>query len=266
MSPTRNVPQVLAGLDASLARASAKQAGAVWRLAEPGRQLDANLVRLLPGARVGAHVEEDLDVLLLVLEGSGLLSGRDQVETGTDTEASGSAGGAGGTEGTGAEGAGNAAGAEHADGTKGAGSAAGAGGTAGPGSVEGAGGTAGPGGAEGAVRTAGPAGSAAAAGDAQLLEPHGVAWLPRGSRRALSAGPEGLVYLTVHQRRPAMGIRTAFSGVTARVPVTAADVGDLGGEGPCLLDRVCAACGRLSPEASARYCGHCAAPLPSRDA
>ena len=77
MSPTRNVPQVLVGLDAALARAAAEQGGALWRLSEPGRQLDANLVRLLPGARVGAHAEEDLDVLLIVVEGSGRLGARE---------------------------------------------------------------------------------------------------------------------------------------------------------------------------------------------
>ncbi|MEU9351342.1 AraC family ligand binding domain-containing protein [Streptomyces griseoloalbus] len=52
-------------------------AGALWRLAEPGRQLDANVVRLPPGHRVDTHREPDLDVLLHVLEGSGILTGAD---------------------------------------------------------------------------------------------------------------------------------------------------------------------------------------------
>ncbi|MET7292987.1 AraC family ligand binding domain-containing protein [Streptomyces griseoloalbus] len=52
-------------------------AGALWRLAEPGRQLDANVVRLPPGHRVDTHREPDLDVLLHVLEGAGTLTGAD---------------------------------------------------------------------------------------------------------------------------------------------------------------------------------------------
>ncbi|MFI0944207.1 cupin domain-containing protein [Streptomyces sp. NPDC021020] len=54
--------------------------GVVWKLSEPGRQLDANVVRLAPGARVAPHVESDLDVLVLVLGGSGELAGGDAPE------------------------------------------------------------------------------------------------------------------------------------------------------------------------------------------
>ncbi|MFD7812187.1 cupin domain-containing protein [Streptomyces sp. NPDC059785] len=49
--------------------------GALWRLAEPGRQLDANVVRIPPAGRVDVHTEPDLDVLLLVVAGSGTLLG-----------------------------------------------------------------------------------------------------------------------------------------------------------------------------------------------
>lgn len=48
-------------------------AGAIWKLAEPGRQLDANVIHLPPGERVDTHAEPDLDVLLLVLAGDGTL-------------------------------------------------------------------------------------------------------------------------------------------------------------------------------------------------
>ena len=48
-------------------------AGAMWKLAEPGRQLDANLVHLPPGENVADHREPDLDVLLLVVAGHGTL-------------------------------------------------------------------------------------------------------------------------------------------------------------------------------------------------
>ncbi|MFF5488626.1 cupin domain-containing protein [Streptomyces virginiae] len=47
--------------------------GAVWRLSEPGRQLDANIVRISAGQRVETHTEPDLDVLLLVVAGDGTL-------------------------------------------------------------------------------------------------------------------------------------------------------------------------------------------------
>lgn len=50
-------------------------AGALWKLGEPGRQLDANLVHLPPGRRVDTHAEPDLDVLLLVVTGDGTLTG-----------------------------------------------------------------------------------------------------------------------------------------------------------------------------------------------
>jgi len=36
------------------------------------------------------------------------------------------------------------------------------------------------------------------------LSPGAVVWLPRGSRRQFDAGPDGLRYLTVHQRRQAL--------------------------------------------------------------
>jgi quercetin dioxygenase-like cupin family protein len=63
-----------------VAAAGAGTAGALWRLAESGRQLDANLVRLPPGRRVGAHAEPDLDVLLLVVAGDGTLHGAEEGE------------------------------------------------------------------------------------------------------------------------------------------------------------------------------------------
>jgi quercetin dioxygenase-like cupin family protein len=38
------------------------------------------------------------------------------------------------------------------------------------------------------------------------LVPGRMLWLPRGSQRSLAAGSEGLSYLTVHVRRPGLGI------------------------------------------------------------
>ncbi|NBM17911.1 hypothetical protein GUY61_20320 [Streptomyces sp. GC420] len=153
-------PQVLARTAELLRELPADRGGAVWRLGQEGRQLDANLVRLPAGAAVGASVERDLDVLLYVTGGDGRLE--------TDN-------------------------------------------------------------------------------GIQELGPGCVVWLPHGTRRALSAGAEGLVYLTAHRRRP---------GLTVRGP------GAEGGEAPCMLNRVCPGCGRLATESDARFCGRCGEALP----
>lgn len=73
------VPVVLCDVRA-LARAVPAPAGALWKLDAPGRQLDANLVHLPPGETVGSHREPDLDVLLLVVAGSGTLGTPDSTE------------------------------------------------------------------------------------------------------------------------------------------------------------------------------------------
>lgn len=70
------LPRILCDT-AALAAAGGASAGALWRLAESGRQLDANVVHLPPGQRVDTHREPDLDVLLLVLAGHGTLTAPD---------------------------------------------------------------------------------------------------------------------------------------------------------------------------------------------
>ncbi|MFJ7591196.1 hypothetical protein ACIQZO_28235 [Streptomyces sp. NPDC097617] len=50
------------------------RSGALWRLRHKGRQLDANLVRLLPDGEIALHREPEVDVLLLVVKGGGSLS------------------------------------------------------------------------------------------------------------------------------------------------------------------------------------------------
>ncbi|MGW2558973.1 cupin domain-containing protein [Streptomyces sp. NPDC001514] len=156
-SPSDSGRGVLARLAELSNGVAEEQGGALWRLAESARQLDANVVRLPPDARVAEHIEPDLDVLLYVTGGGGVL---------------------------------------HVDGAQ------------------------------------------------QSIAAGSVVWLPRGSRRALRAGPEGLVQLSVHRRRPGLTIQSA------------------GGEPPCLLDRVCTDCGRLATESDARYCARCGKPLP----
>ncbi|WP_431902806.1 cupin domain-containing protein [Amycolatopsis thermoflava] len=57
--------------------------GILWRLREEGRQLDANLVHLPAGERIGTHAEPDLDLLLVVVTGAGkLTTGDDTLDVG----------------------------------------------------------------------------------------------------------------------------------------------------------------------------------------
>jgi len=68
VEPTPPLPRVLADL-----RELPTGPGVAWKLAEPGRQLDANVVRLAPGEQVAPHAEPELDVLVVVLSGGGSL-------------------------------------------------------------------------------------------------------------------------------------------------------------------------------------------------
>ncbi|MFB7220935.1 cupin domain-containing protein [Streptomyces sp. NPDC056227] len=159
--------RILAVLDELLTEAGPEERGALWQLAENGRELDANLVRLPPGAEVGEHQEDVLDVLLVVIAGSGRV---------------------------------------------------------------------------------------AAGGDVLNLAPTTVLWLPRTSRRALAAGPDGLAYVTVHRRRPGLTIKSSVA------PSAAYE----GGEAPCMLDRVCPECGRLSQDPEPVFCSRCGERFPER--
>jgi quercetin dioxygenase-like cupin family protein len=66
-------PRLLADLDWVLAQSASAASGALWRLEEADRQLDANLIRLRPGQTVDLHQEPDVDVMLLPLAGGGTL-------------------------------------------------------------------------------------------------------------------------------------------------------------------------------------------------
>ncbi|MFG2357217.1 cupin domain-containing protein [Streptomyces sp. NPDC048521] len=72
-------PRVLCDTRA-LAEAPPVPAGVLWKLAESGRQLDANVVRLGPGGRITAHTETQLDVMLVVVAGTGVLGGDPSAE------------------------------------------------------------------------------------------------------------------------------------------------------------------------------------------
>jgi quercetin dioxygenase-like cupin family protein len=167
----------LADLDWCLAQAPRDQRGALWKLAEPGRQLDANLIRLPPHVTVAPHSEHDVDVLLLAVAGSGTVH-------------------------------------------------------AGPGESE--------------QSDAAPI----------VLTAHTLTWLPRGTRRSISAGPEGLAYLTVHRAR---------TGMRIQLPVDPEGLARLeqreeleeGGEAACLLPRICPTCGAVAAGTNLPFCPSC---------
>ncbi|NUQ99588.1 MAG: cupin domain-containing protein [Streptomyces sp.] len=117
------VPRILGNTDALSTTASSDTA-VLWKLAESGRQLDANVVRLTPGRHIAPHAEPDLDVLVLVVAGDGVLGAGRQDEP-------------------------------------------------------------------------------------QSLTTGTLLWLPHGSTRSITAGDDGLAYLTVHRRRPGLQIGQA---------------------------------------------------------
>lgn len=122
---TTPAPQILCNVrDLAQAAPGTDAAGALWRLPMSERQLDANVVHLQPGSQVQTHTGPDLDVLMLIVGGSGEVVGE---------------------------------------------------------------------------------ASRAAVSDGELL------WLPRRSQRSIIAGAQGLSYLTVHRRRPALSIATLGS-------------------------------------------------------
>ncbi|MFF6996383.1 hypothetical protein ACFY93_15735 [Streptomyces sp. NPDC008313] len=75
---------------------------------------------------------------------------------------------------------------------------------------------------------------------------HTAVWVPRGSGVRLSAADAGLFCAVVRTRRRAFVTLPAPSG---------------GGEPACLLQQVCAECGRMATESDARYCNRCGSPL-----
>ncbi|HUR51184.1 MAG TPA: hypothetical protein VMZ11_03565 [Mycobacteriales bacterium] len=120
MSAEDRAPRLLCDTALVVAGASPDEAGALWRLQEPDRDLDANVVQLPAGSLVPSHEGPEVDVLVSVLHGSGRL--------------------------------------------------------------------------------------VSAAGEISL-RPGALVWLPRRSRREITAGPDGLRYLTVHPRRAGITVQ-----------------------------------------------------------
>lgn len=51
--------------------------GAVWSIAEPERELDSNLIRLPPGDSIPPHLGAEVDTLVHVVRGGGVLTTED---------------------------------------------------------------------------------------------------------------------------------------------------------------------------------------------
>ena len=113
------LPRVVADTTTLLTSTDPSSGGSIWQLEPGARDLDSNIIALPAGDEIGLHVGPSLDVLILVLEGSG------QLQT-----------------------------------------------------------------------------------ELEVIElPQGaLVWLPRNAHRRFIAGPEGLRYFTVHQRKPTLNI------------------------------------------------------------
>lgn len=113
------LPRIVADTTTLLETSDQQAGGAIWRLEPGARGLDSNIIALTPHDKIAQHIGPDLDVLLLVLAGSGEL----HTELSTIS-----------------------------------------------------------------------------------LEHGALLWLPRKAQRRIIAGPNGLRYLTVHQRKPTLNI------------------------------------------------------------
>lgn len=56
---------------------AAPRRGAVWSIAEPERELDSNLIRLPPGDEIPVHLGAEVDTLVHVVRGEGVLTTED---------------------------------------------------------------------------------------------------------------------------------------------------------------------------------------------
>ena len=76
MAESPEPPQVLANALEVLANTAGTAAeGAVWRLEATRRDLDANLIRLPAGELIMEHEGPEIDVLVVVLDGSASAAG-----------------------------------------------------------------------------------------------------------------------------------------------------------------------------------------------
>ncbi|GGA61795.1 hypothetical protein GCM10011490_10150 [Pseudoclavibacter endophyticus] len=67
----RPLPRLVADTSALLGALDIDRGGSVWQLNPASRDLDANIIALPPGDTIATHDGPDLDVLILVLTGTG---------------------------------------------------------------------------------------------------------------------------------------------------------------------------------------------------
>ena len=67
------LPRILTNTAALSSAAQPDASGAIWNLPMRDRDLDSNVIRLPPGGSIEAHAGPDLDVLILVIDGTGHL-------------------------------------------------------------------------------------------------------------------------------------------------------------------------------------------------
>src|SRR5699024_5027428 len=70
---TTALPRVVADTNELTTKSAADARGSVWQLEPGARDLDSNIIVLPAHEEIGQHVGPDLDVLILVLQGSGEL-------------------------------------------------------------------------------------------------------------------------------------------------------------------------------------------------
>jgi|SRR3954451_2432930 quercetin dioxygenase-like cupin family protein len=66
-------PRVVHDMQHALADRTSLPPGVSWRLTEPVRQLDANVLNLAAGHTIETHAEPDLDVLVVIIAGTGCI-------------------------------------------------------------------------------------------------------------------------------------------------------------------------------------------------
>mgnify|MGYP002737717601 CR=1 FL=1 len=67
------LPRVVADVTALLGHVDSSTGGSIWQLEPGARDLDSNVIALPAGDEIALHVGPNLDVLILVLQGSGQL-------------------------------------------------------------------------------------------------------------------------------------------------------------------------------------------------
>jgi uncharacterized protein (DUF2249 family) len=71
---TTPLPRILCNTTGVIGDSPAGATGVMWKLRMRRRDLDSNIIRLPPSACIAAHVGPEVDVLLLVLDGTGQIT------------------------------------------------------------------------------------------------------------------------------------------------------------------------------------------------